>query len=144
MAKLNLTKVWIDKELTKFGSNKVGLKTKEYGDRWVSGFAKDCKWKEGDEIEVDVSESPTKGKDGKPYLNWKFPKKDSGNGAVLFHIDLVERKLKEDIEDLRKRIYKMERWIENSMDKTVAKSVVLDYPEYEGQPDFGEEFDTEE
>ena len=38
---------------------KVGLKTEEHGDKWVNGFENDTtkNWKEGDVVEVDVSDS---------------------------------------------------------------------------------------
>lgn len=80
MEKLTITKI------AKFTTNKAGepLKTKtgkpytsvriqaqQYGDTWLSGFGSQVtdSWKEGDEIEVEVT------KNGE-YMNWSLPKKE--------------------------------------------------------------------
>src|SRR3990167_5854721 len=58
----------------------VGLKTIEYGDRWVSGFgnARNKDWKKGDKIEVEVEDTGQ-------YLNFTMPEQeestDSGPAA---------------------------------------------------------------
>lgn len=48
----------------------VGIKTKEYGDRWLNGFGnnENNNWQKGDIVTIDVV-SVTK--DGKEYLNFK-------------------------------------------------------------------------
>ncbi len=58
--------------ITKHGKSyeRVGIKTKEHGDTWLSGFGNQDNegWKEGDTIEIDVVQ---KGQ----YLNFIMPKK---------------------------------------------------------------------
>ncbi len=73
--KLTLTKVYRSTKnkdgqelLTKDGRpyEKLGIKTKEYGDKWLSGFGNQFNknWREGNVVEVDVEQ---KGE----YLNFK-------------------------------------------------------------------------
>ena len=53
---------------------KLGLQTKEHGEKWLSGFdgSHTSSWKEGDVVDVVVT--PNVGKDGKTYLNFEVPK----------------------------------------------------------------------
>ena len=78
MEKLTLTQVYrTDKDkkgallVTKDGRNytRLGVKAKEHGDKWLSGFgnSKNSGWKEGDQVEVIVEQ---KGE----YLNFSMPK----------------------------------------------------------------------
>lgn len=74
--KVTIKSVWIDKVPTQYGSFKTNFKCKEYGDRWISGFARGCNWKDGDIVELDIITSDKKDKENKPYLNWKFVNKE--------------------------------------------------------------------
>ena len=54
----------------------VGLKTVEYGDRWISGFghARNKDWKKGDKIEVEVEDTGQ-------YLNFTMPEQEEGTDS---------------------------------------------------------------
>ena len=73
--KLTLTTV-IRKAQVSARTNKpytsLSIKTKEHGDRYLSGFgsAKTDSWKEGDVVTLEVTESEKLDKNGRPYLNW--------------------------------------------------------------------------
>jgi len=57
MEKIKITKIFRGKQETKFGEkDKIGLKTEQYGDKWVSSFQTKGteNWKEGDEVEVFI------------------------------------------------------------------------------------------
>ena len=63
----------------------VSIKSKEYGDKYLSGFGNkdDQNWKVGDVVEVLVKQVL---KDGKEYLNFEMPKnvtKSQNNSEVL-------------------------------------------------------------
>ena len=79
--KLTLTKLFSKEQISK-KTNKpftsLSIKTKEHGDRFLSGFgSKETQgWREGDVIELDVTESDKLDKLGKPYLNWKLPNRE--------------------------------------------------------------------
>ena len=51
---------------------RLGLKTQEHGDKWLSGFGNqtNANWKIGDVVEIEVEE--VAGKDGKQYLNFRM------------------------------------------------------------------------
>lgn len=79
MEKIKITKVYSNnkkKDGTPFKNNawSIGLKTEQYGDEWVNGWADyDFKDMEGKEIEVEIFEKEYNGKTSK---NFRFPKKD--------------------------------------------------------------------
>jgi len=72
---------------------RLAIKTKEYGDRYVSGFGNDknAGWKVGDIVEVIVEE---KGE----YLNFSMPKEKD---LIAERIDALEKR----IEELEERLY---------------------------------------
>lgn len=103
MTKLKITNISrkdTDKEGNKlFGKNgrpytRLGIKTVEYGSKWLSGFGRQDNesWKEGDTVEVEVEE---KGE----YLNFKMPERQKTEGFTiedrdrLFRIEAVVQKL---------------------------------------------------
>lgn len=76
--KVTIKGIWIDRTPTQYNTFKTNIKCKEYGDRWISGFAKQCEWKDGDTIELDIFDNAKgiRGKDGNVYLNWAFVNKE--------------------------------------------------------------------
>jgi len=54
----------------------VGLKTVEYGDRWLSGFGnkRNEHWKKGDKIDVEVEDTGQ-------YLNFTMPEQEEGTDS---------------------------------------------------------------
>lgn len=73
----------------------VSIKSKEYGDKYLSGFGnKDNQnWKVGDVVEVLVKQVL---KDGKEYLNFEMPKnvtKSQNNSEVLHQIEVLKTKI---------------------------------------------------
>lgn len=50
---------------------RMSIKTEEHGDKWISGFQnkESINWKEGDTVEVEVTQSGE-------YLNFSTPKKE--------------------------------------------------------------------
>ena len=106
MTQVTITKVYrSDKDkngnvlMSKAGRpyTKLAIKTKEYGDRWLSGFDnKDTSsWNDGDTVELNIEE---KGE----YLNFNT-KKSSGQdwGGVIEVIRL-------ELSDLKKRVSNLE------------------------------------
>lgn len=93
--KVTLKQVWIDQKPTQYGSFKTNIKCIEYGDRWISGFAKEFKNKEGEIIEIDIfeNEKGVKDKDGNVYLNWKFPNKEDQTKEEIEKIKFNQLKL---------------------------------------------------
>ena len=61
---------------TKKPYTSLGLLVNEYGSEWLSGFgSKDnALWKEGDTVEIIITEVV---KDGKTYKNFETPKKEA-------------------------------------------------------------------
>ncbi len=51
---------------------RLGIQTREYGDKWLSGFGSGWNgdWKEGSEVEVEIEKVT---KDGVEYLNFSKP-----------------------------------------------------------------------
>ena len=85
MQKLTLTKVTRNErksERTGKTFTSVGIQTVEYGSRWLSGFGRNdnATWKEGDVIEVEVTESDRQDKSGQPYLNFTMPERRPAGG----------------------------------------------------------------
>ena len=75
-----------EKTSTKTGRpfTSVGIRTKEHGERWLSGFGNkdNAAWKAGDVIQIDVVE---KGE----YLNFTMPTviKNSPNDAIVARLE---------------------------------------------------------
>lgn len=78
----NLLKTSDGREYTR-----LAIKTKEYGDRYVSGFGNDknSSWNVGDTVEVVIEQ---KGE----YLNFSMPKEKD---VLTERIDVLEKKVKE-------------------------------------------------
>ncbi len=55
----------------------LGLKTVEYGERWVSGFgnSENAKWNKGDKINVELEDTGQ-------YLNFTMPEKEDASPAA--------------------------------------------------------------
>ena len=55
----------------------VGLKTVEYGERWLSGFGNEsnANWKKGDRIDVELEDTGQ-------YLNFTMPEKEDAGPAA--------------------------------------------------------------
>ena len=98
--KITITRVYIDKEPTQYGSFKTAIKTKEYGDRWLNGFAKKFEYKENDTIELDIEEveylSKKTGKTEKA-LNWKFVNNEAKQQLEIANLSAQIKRLKEDV-----------------------------------------------
>lgn len=101
MQKLTITKIFTaitDKQgKPLIGSNgrpytRLAIKTKEYGDKWISGFqnAENARWQIGDVVEVEIEKV---NRNGNEYLNFRS----------LSKLDLLEKR----IEDLEKRMAEM-------------------------------------
>jgi len=64
---------------------RVGIKTNEYGEEWLNGFSNDKPtYKEGDTIEVEVSETEWNGKRQK---NFKIPNKNAQLAAKVEELE---------------------------------------------------------
>jgi hypothetical protein len=77
--KITLTKIYrtnkdkqgnLLKSAKGFNYERLGLKTQEHGDTWLSGFGGDWNqsWQEGQTVDVEVKQVE---KDGKVYLNFE-------------------------------------------------------------------------
>lgn len=108
--KLTITRIFSKAQIsTRTGKpfTSLSLLTKEYGGRYLSGFAsKETEgWKEGLEVELDVTESDKKDKDGKPYLNWKLPNRETAVDArinkIEFSIANIHRKIDEIVKHIK-------------------------------------------
>ena len=77
------------------------IKAKEHGDRYISGFnSKETSyWKEGDVVEVEVTESDKSDKEGRPYLNWKPVDKEK---ALEDRVVSLEKQVRELVEFINK------------------------------------------
>lgn len=64
---------------------RLSLKVESKGDRYISGFGnKDNEnWKIGDEVDIVITESTTKDKNGVPYLNFSMSKKEDVTNEKL-------------------------------------------------------------
>ena len=98
----------------------LGLKTQEYGDKWLSGFgnASNKDWKVGDTVEVEIEQ---KGE----YLNFTTPKNANGTEkpSATTSADIA--------------------WIKNALStqvipmlKKLSDTEVDDYPVGTGEPNF--------
>lgn len=105
--KITLSKIWIDKTPTQYGSFKTNFLCNEYGTEWVSGFAKEFNHKEGDVLELDIIESETiNQKTGKPFRNWKFPNKDTAVNDKIARLEFSITHAHKRIDDLIKSLKK--------------------------------------
>ena len=77
----------------------LGLKTKEYGDKWLSGFGNkdNAGWKEGDVVELEVVQRGE-------YLNFETPKKEDKADAKLEQILNYLVGLKIDLQILKEHV----------------------------------------
>lgn len=67
---------------------RLTLKVESKGDRFISGFenAQTKEWRVGDEVDIIITESDKKDKNGNPYLNWSLPKKEAVSNDLLKQI----------------------------------------------------------
>lgn len=83
MTEVTITKVFRKQEVSKKTNKpytRLALKTKEHGERWLSGFGnKDNEhWQDGIKVSLEITESDAVDKDGNKYLNFATPKSSSG------------------------------------------------------------------
>ena len=83
--KLNIEKVYRKEEISKKTNKpytRLAIKTKEYPDKWISGFGNkhNSEWKQGDSVDVNVIE---KGE----YLDFEMINSDT-------RIDILEQRIK--------------------------------------------------
>lgn len=123
MKKVEITGVWInekDKNGNPFISKKgiaykkMSIKTKEYGDKYLSGFCnkQNENWKSGDVVEILVTENGQ-------YLNFEVPKK--------------EEVLGNEIEQLKTSIGRMNFMIQQIYDVVVKKQTPMTVKEAQAQ-----------
>ena len=102
--KVTLTRVFTEEKVspkTNKAYTSMSIKTEEHGDTWLSGFMGDENraWKDGDIVEVDITEREY---NGKTYYNFSVPgasKGKGGSGAMKALADRVS-KLEEDVKNL--------------------------------------------
>lgn len=129
MTKLTITKIF-KKERTSARTGKpyisLSIQTKEYGSRYLSGFGskETDKWKEGDVVELDVTESEKTDKDNKPYLNWKLVEKPDEVAQLAFSVAKHDMQIKE-IQSFLRSMFPNKMGVKKD-----------DYPQYTGQPNF--------
>jgi len=71
---------------------RVGLQSEEYGDVWINGFSsKPVDWQEGDVIEVEI-----------------FKEEYNGEEQLKFKLPSKEKKLEQEVEDLKKQLAEKE------------------------------------
>lgn len=82
----------------------VGLKTVEYGDKWLSGFGNkdNASWKEGDKVTILVEQ---KGE----YLNFTMPNSKAGQEAAQQELKRTVFNQHNEIQNLTARIVKIEK-----------------------------------
>ena len=63
---------------------RVAIKTTQYGDKYISGFGGkgNLEWKEGDEVQIEISENGE-------YLNFDMPKASSASPELLVKINQI-------------------------------------------------------
>jgi hypothetical protein len=71
---------------------RVLLKVESKADRYISGFGSDfnAKWEVGDAVDITITESDKKDKNGVAYLNFTMPKKED---KVDEKLELILNKL---------------------------------------------------
>ncbi len=108
MEKLTLTKVVRTDRVSKENKSyvSISIKTREYGDRFLSGFGAvwNQDWKEGGTVEVDVTKKPSM-KDGKPveYLNFTKPNPLVDFAKTIMALSVRVGALEKMVEQLERR-----------------------------------------
>lgn len=112
---------------------RVQIRTDRQGDKLLSGFGNKSNenWKEGDEIEIKVTETS---KDGKIYHNFETPKKDD---VLLVKIETVLN----DLTTVKLAVGSIMRYLENNLPKRTSdgkpmpfSNVGVEYPDDEIDP----------
>lgn len=87
--KVTLTRVYRDDQERTSASGKkyrkMSIKTSLHADRWISGFQNSATkdWKEGDTVELTITQSDKKDKEGRPYLNFEVPRAEFATKAEV-------------------------------------------------------------
>lgn len=144
--KLHLTQVFVNEEQDmksrdgrSFKSCRTAIKAKEYGDKWLSGFAQKAtadKLKEqvkssgdaGHEIELEITESDKLDKEGKPYTNWKFVNKEVQQASKLAQIEFSVAKHDLQIKELQEAVKKLLSGERVEVPKAKVAGTDIDYP----------------
>lgn len=132
MEKLTITGIWRNDRTSAGGKAyvSVSIKTREYGDKYVSGFgnAWNQNWKVGDTVEVDVTKKPGVDKAGKPteYMNFSRP-------DPLALVTKTLMALSVDIIDIKRRVSVLEARVTHP-----AKEVEIPIIDTEAPLDFDE------
>lgn len=87
----------------------LSLKSVEYGEKFINGFGNkdNMAWKAGDVVEVEIKEVE---KDGRKFLNFETPKKESGGGMsrsdrdTLMRIEMGQEQIKSGIAEILKKL----------------------------------------
>lgn len=86
---------------------KLLIKTAEYGDKLLSGFAnrENADWKDGQVIEVEITKKPGKDKNGNvvEYLNFSKPDKFAEVTKAIMNLNVRMTKLEERVKLLEAR-----------------------------------------
>lgn len=100
---------------------RMSIKTEQHGDKWISGFKNkdNAHWKEGDTVEVNITESGQ-------YLNFETPKVEDKNNEKLEKILNVLTGMKLELEIIKERLPK----------RNVAQMEPTDSPRPDEMPDF--------
>jgi len=120
MEKITLTQVSIKDKTSSAGKpyKAMGLKCKEYGENWLSGFANkgNENWKAGMEVAVEVTKTE---KDGKTYINFKS-NPSAGGTAPSSSLEVM---------DALKQIYAVVTEIRNNQIRTAGEVATKEYDE---------------
>lgn len=106
--KLTITGVWRNDRTSAQGKpyTSVSIKTREYGDKYLSGFgaAWNTDWQVGTEVELEVTKKPGKDKEGKivEYLNFTKPNPMEDFAKSLMSLMTRVSKLEEQMRELGK------------------------------------------
>lgn len=81
---------------------RLGLKTQEHGDKWLSGFGNqtNANWKVGDVVEIEVEE--VAGKDGKQYLNFRMESQEDKIWKMMTYLQSQINEIKKGMADVRR------------------------------------------
>lgn len=111
---------------------RVSIKIESKGDRYISGFGskENEAWKVGDEVEISITESSSKDKNGQPYLNFTVPKKED---RTLENTELI-------LNRLVGISLKLDQILAHIVPQTKAKAQVNDYPENNVDEPFPDDF----
>jgi len=71
---------------------RLSIQTKEYGDKWISGFQNKSNqnWKEGDKVEIVIKENGQ-------YLNFETPNKEDVLMAMVQELNTRLRKVEDKV-----------------------------------------------